>query len=209
MARSRKHIGVAVLLFLLAGLKPVTGQSEIAEFFITVVPSVVTLVQGETASLTVTVTCNTASLAVAADCNTWPKFDFHLSGFPDGTHAEIAPGRTGANTISISSPSDAAAGAYPVQVTVAAGKTTQVQTFVLNVRQASLSTSVPLREPVGVPPGPVLTWEHHVLVARTPEEFNRKANDLGRDSWELVSVITRQDLGVPEWIGFFKRPKRR
>jgi hypothetical protein len=197
-------------LFVLAGLKPVVGQSPVPEFFITVAPSVVTVLPGEATSLTVTITCHTSSLVVAEDCNAWPKFDFHLSEFPDGTHAELAAGRIGANTISISASSEAAGGSFPIQVTVAAGNTSQVQTFVLNVRQAAPASSAPqeLPKPIGVPVRPVFTWEHHVLVAKTPEEFDRKANDLGRDSWELVSVITRKDLGVAEWIGFFKRPKR-
>ena len=209
MPRSR-YIGVALLFFVLAGLKPVIGQTTAPEFSITVAPSVVTVLQGETTSLTVTITCQTSSLVVAADCNALPKFDFHLSEFPDGTHAELAAGRIGANTISMSASSEATAGSFPIQVTVAAGNTSQVQTFVLNVRQPAAAPSVQqgTRHPVGVPVGPVLTWEHRVLVAKTPEEFDRKANDLGQDSWELVSVITRQDFGVAEWIGFFKRLKR-
>lgn len=203
-------IAAALLFFGLAGLKPVIGQSPVPEFFITVAPSVITVLQGETTSLTVTITCDTSSLVVAADCNAWPKFGFHLSEFPDGTHAELAAGRTGANTISISASSEATVGAFPIQVTVVAGNTSQVQTFVLNVRQPAPASSAPqeLPKPVGVPVRPVHAWEHHMLVAKTPEEFDRKAKDLGRDSWELVSVITRQDFGVAEWIGFFKRPKR-
>jgi hypothetical protein len=205
-----KCIGAALLFFVLAGLKPSIGQSPVPEFFITVAPSVVTVLQGEATSLTVTITCHTSSLVVATDCNAWPKFDFHLSEFPDGTHAELAAGRIGANTISLSASSEATAGSFPIQVTVAAGNTSQVQTFVLNVRQAAAAPSVQqgTRHPVGVPADPVLTWEHRVLMAKTPEEFDRKANDLGQDSWELVSVITRQDFGVAEWIGFFKRLKR-
>ena len=209
MPRSR-YIGVALLFFVLAGLKPVIGQTTAPEFSITVAPSVVTVVQGETTSLTVTITCQTSSLVVAADCNTLPKFDFHFSEFPDGIHAELAAGRIGANTISISASSEATVGSFPIQVTVLAGNASQVQTFVLNIRQAAPAPSAPQELPnaVGAPARPALTWEHHVLVARTPEEFDRKANDLGRDSWELVSVITRKELGVAEWIGFFKRPKR-
>lgn len=86
-----------------------------------------------------------------------------------------------------------------------AGNTSQVQTFVLNVKQAApaSSASQELPKPVDVPVRPVLAWEHNMLVAKTPEEFDRKAKDLGRDSWELVSVLTRKDLGVAEWIGFF------
>jgi hypothetical protein len=209
MPRSR-YIRAAFLFLVLAGLKPVIGQSPVPEFFITVAPSFVTVLQGEATSLTVTITCHTSSLVVAADCNAWPKFDFHLSEFPDGTQAELAAGRTGVNTISISASSEATAGSFPIQVTVVAGNTSQVQTFVLNVKQAAPASSASQEppKPVGVPVRPVLAWEHHMLVAKTPEEFDRKAKDLGRDSWELVSVFTREDLGVAEWIGFFKRPKR-
>jgi len=206
MPRSRRCIRSALFFFLLAGLKAVAGQTPIREFFITVAPSVVTVSQGEATSLTVTITCNTSSLVVAADCNAWPKFDLHLSDFPDGAHAETAASRIGVNTISISASSQATVGSFPVQVTVVAGNTTQVQTFVLNVRQAASVASVPQETR---PSAGVTFWEHHVLLAKSPEEFNRKANDLGRDSWELVSVITRQNLGNAEWIGFFKRPKRR
>ena len=62
-------------------------------------------------------------------------------------------------------------------------------------------------EPVAGPTTPVLAWEHHVLVAKTPEDFNRMADDLGRDSWELVSVVTRQNAHRTEWLGFFKTPQ--
>jgi hypothetical protein len=210
MPRSKFIAAAALLFFVLGGLKPVMGQSQVPEFFITAAPSVVTVLQGESTSLTVTITCQTSSLVVAADCNAWPKFDFHLSEFPDGTHAELAAGRTGANTISISASSEATVGSFPIQVTVLAGNTSQVQTFVLNVKQAAATPSAQwgTPHPVAVSSGNVLTWEHRVLVAKTPEEFDRKANDLGRNSWELVSVITRKDFGVAEWIGFFKRPKR-
>lgn len=211
MRRSRRYIGAGLLFFLLAVLKPIAGQSADPEFFITVAPSVVTVLQGEATSLTATITCNTSSLVVAADCNAWPKFDFHLSEFPDGMHAELAAGRIGPNTISIGTSSEATVGSFPIQVTVVAGNTSQVQTFVVNVRQGAAAPSMrqETRQSVGIPAGHVPTWEHHLLVAKTPEEFDRKANDLGRESWELVSVITREDFGIAEWIGFFKRPKRR
>lgn len=208
--RSKRCAGAALLFFVLAGLKPLMGQSPVPEFFITVTPSVVTVLQGEATAVRVTITCNTSSLVVAADCNTWPNFDFHLSGLPDDLHAETAPGRVGANTILISASSEAAVGSFPIQVNVVAGKTAQAQTLVLNIRRAVPTPSAPQEslKPAAVPARPVVAWEHHVLVAKSPDEFDRKANDLGRDSWELVNVITRKDLGVAEWIGFFKRPKR-
>lgn len=209
MRRSIKWFA-ALVFFFLAGLKPIVAQSVIPEFFIAVAPSVVTLVQGEHASLTVTITCNTSSFIALASCNARPEFDFYLSEFPDGTNAQTAPGRIGANTMSISASSEARTGPYPIQVTVLAGDTVQVQTFVLTVRERPTPASVPhaVQTPVAAPAVPALIWEHHVLVAKTPEEFQRAATDLGRDSWELVSVVTRQNNRVTEFVGFFKRPKR-
>src|ERR1700760_401550 len=169
------------------------GQRTVPEFFITVAPSVVTVLQGEATSVTLTITCDTSSLVVAADCNTW-KFDFHFSEFPEGMHAETADGRVGANTILISASSKTTPGSFPIQVNVGAGKTAQVQTFVLNVGEAAGASSFQqgTRPRVDVEAGPALAREHHVLVPKTPEEFDRKANDLGRNSWELVSVVPRQ-----------------
>jgi hypothetical protein len=209
MSRPIKCIA-ALLFFFLAGLKPIAAQSLVPEFFIAVAPSVVTVVQGEHASLNVAITCNTSSFIAVAECNARPEFDLYLSEVPDGTNAQTAAGRIGANTISISASSEARVGSFPIQVTVLAGDTMQVQTFVLTVRERPTPSSVThaVQPPIVAPAGPALIWEHHVLVAKTPEEFDRKANDLGQDSWELVSVITRQNGRVTELVGFFKRPKR-
>ena len=210
MSRSGKFVAAASLFFFLAGLKAAVGQKPIPEFFIAVAPSVVTIHQGDISSLTVTIKCNDSSLIAATDCNAWPKFDLHLSEFPDGTQAEMAAGRVGANTVAISASSKAKAGSFAIKVTVVAGNTTQEQTFLLSVRQSASSPPAhrETQPPVDATASPGSSWEHHVLVAKTPEEFNRMADDLGRDSWELVSVIAKQDAGFAEWIGFFKRQKR-
>jgi len=45
--------------------------------------------------------------------------------------------------------------------------------------------------------------------SKTREDFDRMANDMwGRESWELVSVLTRQNAHGSEWIRFFRRLKR-
>src|SRR5262245_52676679 len=95
MPRPIKYI-TALLFFFLAGLKPIVAQSLVPEFFIAVAPSVVTVVQGEHASLTVTISCNTSSFIAVVGCNARPEFDFYLSQFPDGTNAQTAAGRVGA-----------------------------------------------------------------------------------------------------------------
>lgn len=214
MPTSTKCIIAALLCLLLAGLKPAEAQDIdpeffVPEFFTSLAPSVVTVTQGEATMLTVAIKCNTSSFGAVKNCNDQPKFALSFFQFPDGTSAQIADGRIGDNTISITTSSNAEVGSFPVQVTVAAGTTTQVQTFVLIVRKAapaSLDTGV--HEQVIVPADHVLAWEHHVVVAKTPEDFNRMADVLGRDSWELVNVVTRQNARSAEWVGFFRRAKR-
>lgn len=213
MPTSTKCIIAALLFLLLAGFKPAEAQDIdpeffVPEFFISVAPSVVTVTQGEATMLTVVIKCNTSSFGAVKNCNDQPKFALSFFQFPNGTSAQIADGRIGDNTISITTSSNAEVGSFPIQVAVAAGTTTQVQTFVLTIRKAapaSLDTGV--HEPMAAPTGPVLAWEHHVVVAKTPEEFNRMADELGRDSWELVSVVTRQNAHSAE-VGFFRRRKK-
>jgi len=216
MPRSIKLMVAALLFVSLAALKPATAQRPnpdpefaVPEFFISVAPSVVTVEQGGLTMLTVTIKCNTSSFIAVKDCNDRPKFDVYLSEFPDGTSVQTAGGRIGDNAIAINVSSSAKTGSFAVQVTVAAGITTQVQTFVLNIRQAAAiaSTETATREPAAVPVTHQLTWEHQAVVAKTPEELNRVANDLGKASWELVSVVSRQNAHGTELIGFFRRPK--
>lgn len=217
MPRSIKCTLAALLIISFATVKSVTAQRAdrdpeffIPEFFISVSPSVVTVEQGGLTTLTVTIRCNTSSFEAVKDCTGRPRFDLHLSEFPDGTSAQTAEGRIGENTVAINTSSEAKVGSFPVQVIVVAGTTTQMQTFVLNVRKAASVSDVEtgVRQPIPIAASPVLTWEHHVLVAKTPEDFNRMADDLGEDSWELVSVVTRQSGRGTEWVGFFRRPRR-
>lgn len=217
MPRSIKCTLAALLFVSLAALKPVAAQRPapdpeflIPEFFISVSPSVVTVEQGGLTMLTVTIRCNTSSFEAVKDCNGRAQFDLYTSEFPDGTSAQTAGGRIGDNTISINTSSEAKAGLFPVKVTVVAGTTTQMQTFVLNIRHATspLSAETANREPLAAAAaGPQITWEHHVVVANSPEELNRMANDLGKASWQLVSVVSRQNARGGELVGFFRRPK--
>ncbi|HLY99060.1 MAG TPA: hypothetical protein VKT33_08340 [Candidatus Angelobacter sp.] len=214
--KSNKHIprplatAAALMLLFFTGL-PLASQPLPPEFRIAVAPSIVTVERGEVASLTVTITCNTESLTAVESCNARPRFDIYLSDVPGGLHLQAAPGRIGANTVVVSASSVAPAGSFPVQVTVVGGETAQVQSFAINVRpsQATVAPAVPVVVPQPVAQtGPVSHWEHHMVIAKTPEDFDRTANELGRESWELVSVIARQNRGATEWVGFFKRPAR-
>jgi hypothetical protein len=197
------------LISCLAGLTPVVAQAPPPEFIISAAPSVVTVAQGQVSSLAVTVACNTASVTAVADCNARPRFDFHFSELPAGVMAQVATGRVGVNTVELLASSEASLGSFPIQVAVAAGDTTQVQTFLLNVRPApAVSPPSVVKPEVVFQPVPVVHWEHHLAIAKTAEELDRLANELGKDSWELVSVTTRQTRGATQWVGFFKRAKR-
>jgi hypothetical protein len=215
MTRRTIHAPAALFLFL-AAITPLAAQTVLPEFHIAVVPSIVIVPQGEVVSLTVTVTCNAASLAAAADCSARPNFDFKFSGLPAGVAAQVAEGRVGDNTVVVSASSAAKVGSFPIQVSVGAGDTTQVQNINVNVRTpAPVTTSAPgvapapvVRPSVVAQPDPVDHWEHRIAVAKTAEELDGMADELGQHSWELVSVVARENHGAAEWVGFFKRPKR-
>jgi hypothetical protein len=212
----RPTIHAAAALFLcLAALTPLAAQTPLPEFHIAVVPSIVIVAPGDVVSLTVTVTCNAASLAAVADCSARPNFDFSFSGLPAGVAAQAAAGRVGPNTIVVSASSAAKVGSFPIQVTVAAGDTTEVQSINVNVRAPTPATTpAAVIAPAVVAPSVAVQstlgvhWEHHVAVAKTAEELDRMADELGQQSWELVSVVTRENHGAAEWVGFFRRPKR-
>ncbi|HEY2171685.1 MAG TPA: hypothetical protein VGJ30_18820 [Candidatus Angelobacter sp.] len=215
MSRSKKSIVAALLAFFLVGLKTISAQTsdpefQVPEFFISLAASVVTVTQGEATTLTISIRCNTSSFVAVKECNDRPSFALDLSEIPEGISAQTAGARIGDNTIAILAASKAKTGSFPINVTVVAGSTTQVQTFVLNVREAPPVASAErgIRAPVTGTAGPLPAWEHHVLVAKTPEQFERMADDLGQDSWELVSVVSRQNAHGKEWIGFFRRPTR-
>jgi hypothetical protein len=208
---TRPTIHAAATLFLcLATLTPLAAQTPLPEFHIAVVPSIVIVAPGEVVSLTVTVTCNAASLAAVADCSARPNFDFSFSELPAGVAAQVAAGRVGPNTVVVSASSAAKAGSFPIQVKVAAGDTMQVQSINVNVRTPApvVAPAPEVRPLVVAQSGFGVHWEHHFAVAKTAEELDRMADELGHNSWELVSVVTRENHGAAEWVGFFKRPKR-
>ena len=48
-------------------------------------------------------------------------------------------------------------------------------------------------------------WEHLRVEAPAAEALNDKMEEVGREAWELVSVVYSQDTDV--WHGFLKRPR--
>lgn len=184
---SRHVFRVAALLLLITGITTCLQAQTDPEFVLTVSPSIVTITQGGTATLTVHVAVNER-----------PTFEFSLSGLPAGVVAQIPAGRAGATTILLTALPNAATGSFNVALTAVASdfappRTSngpQSQNFTLNVK-----------------PLPVTQWEYRVERARSAQELESTATSLGLQSWELVSVILTDRNGADEWVAFFKREK--
>jgi hypothetical protein len=184
---SQAALRAAILLLLIAGFAPRLSAQTDPEFVVTVNPSIVTITQGGMASFTVHIAVNER-----------PSFEFSLAGLPSGVVAQIPAGHAGATTIVLTALPTAATGTFNVELTAVASNFApprstngpQSQSFTLNVR-----------------PLPVIQWEYHVERARTEEELESAASNLGAQSWELVSVVLTDRNGADEWVGFFKRQK--
>lgn len=175
----RQTASIATLVFLLAA-SCLHAQVSPA-FNVSISPSIVTVTQGSTTSFTVNLQVNER-----------PQFQFSLSGLPGGVVAQLPVGRPGSNTIVLTALSGASTGTFNVELTALAGNNPQSQSFTLNVK-----------------PLPVTLWEYHMERAKTEQELETAAAGLGRESWELVSVVYREcgSNGLPEWTAFFKRQK--
>jgi hypothetical protein len=184
---SRTAVLTAVLLLIVTGLVSNLPAQTDPEFVVTVNPSIVTITQGGTASLTVHIAVNER-----------PSFEFSLSGLPSGVIAQVPAGHAGATTILLTALPTAATGTFNIELTaVASGfappRTTngpQTQGFTLNVK-----------------PLPVTQWEYRVERAKTSQDLESAATNLGAQSWELVSVVLTERNGADEWVAFFKRQK--
>jgi len=184
---SRNAVRAAVLLLLITGLASRLRAQTDPEFVVTVNPSIVTITQGGMASLTVHIAVNER-----------PTFEFSLAGLPSGVVAQIPTGHAGATTIVLTALPSAVTGTFNVELTAVASNFApprssngpQTQGFTLNVK-----------------PLPVTQWEYRVETARTEQELESAASNLGAQSWELVSVVLTDRNGADEWVAFFKRQK--
>ena len=184
---SQTAVRAAVLLLFITGFASSLPAQTDPEFVVTVNPSIVTITQGGTASLTVHIAVNER-----------PSFEFSLSGLPAGVVAQIPAGHAGATTILLTALPTAATGTFNIELTAVASNFApprssngpQSQSFTLNVK-----------------PLPVAQWEYRVEKARTAQELESTATGLGLQSWELVSVVLTDHNGANEWVAFFKRQK--
>ena len=184
---SRPAACAAILLLFITGLASRLPAQTDPEFVVSLSPSIVTVTQGGMASLTVHIAVNER-----------PSFDFSLSGLPSGVVAQIPSGHAGATTIVLTALPSAATGTFNVELTAVASDFApprssngpQRQNFTLNVK-----------------PMPVIQWEYRMERARTEQELESTASNLGAQSWELVSVVLTTDRNGDVWVAFFKRQK--
>ncbi len=184
---TRSAVRATVLFLSIIGIASRLLAQADTDFVVTVNPSIVTITQGGTASLTVHIAVNER-----------PAFEFSLTGLPAGVVAQIPAGRAGATTILLTALPTAATGTFNVELAAVASdfappRTSngpQSQSFTLNVK-----------------PLPVTQWEYRVERARTAQELESTATNLGQQSWELVSVVLTDHNGADEWVAFFKRQK--
>src|SRR6185437_11792494 len=102
--------------------------------------------------------------------NERPSFEFSLAGLPAGVVAQIPAGRAGSTTILLTALPTAATGSFSVELTAVASNFgsnrssngPQTQNFTLNVK-----------------PLPVTLWEYRVERARTEQDLESTANNLG------------------------------
>ncbi|HZE24657.1 MAG TPA: hypothetical protein VE054_11720 [Blattabacteriaceae bacterium] len=184
---SQTAVRAAVLLLFITGFASSLPAQTDPEFVVTVNPSIVTITQGGTASLTVHIAVNER-----------PSFEFSLSGLPSGVIAQVPAGHAGATTIVLTALPTAATGTFNVQLTTVASGFAPPRTS--NGPQTQEFT-------VNVKPLPVTQWEYRVERARTAQELESTATNLGAQSWELVSVVLTERRGADEWVAFFKRQK--
>jgi hypothetical protein len=122
-----------------------------------------------------------------------PQVNFSVSGLPAGVTSKITPGENGKAKLDLSATSTVPEGTSPIIVTASANGRSHSQAIALNTSSAPENTEVE-------------DWEYKMITAPTEQDVLNQANELGADSWELVSVVHVTNPSA--WKAFFKRPKR-
>ncbi|MGB7846683.1 MAG: hypothetical protein WBL63_13790 [Candidatus Acidiferrum sp.] len=125
--------------------------------------------------------------------STAPKVSFSVSGLPAGVTSKFTPGETGKAKLDLSAAATVPEGTSPITVTATGNGRTRSHTIALNTSSAPANP-----EPEA--------WEYKMITAPTEQEVMNKANELGADAWELVSVV--RVTNPTAWRAFFKRLKK-
>ena len=164
-------------------------------FFVSIDPQAVTLNQGSVTSFKINISSHDANL-----------YKLSILGLPSGVISSVTSQTVGAGAtqIELRAAANAAVGPASVQVSVArvvsAGRPVPLDTyFPLTVQPPSPSAQKNNSK--------VAAWEYATVIGYSPEDFANKANALGNQLWELVSV-TQNPTGQQQWTGFFKRLKQ-
>jgi hypothetical protein len=122
-----------------------------------------------------------------------PKVSFSVSGLPAGVTSKITPGENGNAKVDLFAAPSAPEGTSPIIVTASGNGRSHSQAIALNTSGAPDSTEDK-------------DWEYKMIAAPTEQEILNQANELGADSWELVSVVRVSNPTA--WKAFFKRLKK-
>ena len=161
-------------------LKIVFNPPTGADFTIASSSDMVRVPQGGSSSITIT-TEGVSPVALS------------VSGLPTGVSSDITPIGSGSSTIALTVGSGVLVGSYPFSVTGTAASQSHSQVVDLEVTAASSDESG------------TKVWEYQVSNATSEQDVIDKANSLGAQGWEMVSVVRVQ--GSPSWRAFFKRVK--
>lgn len=162
---------------------PTAAPPAGTDFDISLLSPIINLPQGGSSSETVIATATRGGAA--------PNATITVSGLPAGVNSHVTSLGNGKATIALSASDAAPVGSFPFTVTGTAGGRSHSQA-------ASLSISAATKAPTGQ------QWEYQIVTATSDQDMIDKANQLGAEDWEMVS-ITRQ--GTNGWKAFFKRTK--
>jgi hypothetical protein len=163
-------------------------------FSVAIVPQAVTISQGTVTSFKINIASRDPE-----------QYRLSILGLPSGVISSITSQIVGpgATQIELRAASNAAIGPASVQVSVArvvsVGRPVPLDTyFTLTIQPPSASAQKSGSR--------AAAWEYTTATGYSPEDFANKANALGDQLWDLISVT--QNSAGQQWTGFFKRVKQ-
>lgn len=182
-------------LMLLVGFAPQALAQYNYGFSVSIAPQTVIMNQGSVTSFKINIASRNPD-----------QYRLSILGLPSGVISSINTQIVGAGAtqVELRAAPNAVIGQASVQVSVAR---------VVSVgRPIPLDTYLPLTIDAGSPvvqksSSRTAAWEYTTVIGYSPEDFAGKANALGDQLWELVSV-TQNPAGQQIWTGFFKRVKQ-
>lgn len=153
------------------------------DFTVSLSSGVMHLHAGSSSSFDVSATSSSGSVSSVA---------FTISGLPPGITAKVTPSGSGKANVLLTASANASTGTSPVVITGSGNGRSRSKAVALSVSAAPVTNEAQ-------------EWEYKMINARSEQDVIDQANQLGAESWEMVSVV--RVSGTPAWRAFFKRPK--